>query len=336
MEVEVTRGSVNLSGNDTIDDTFRHSGMVAFYIFVLIGMLVPVLAIDALVLASVCVAKTVAVQIRISLISIIFSALVVILALMWENLTAIVLATTHWDPPGLPYCAFILYLIIAGGSARFFFTATFCVIVFIVIKYGVMAVKAKGLILVSLLIGILSCLSGAPFFSPWVVEMAYFGGVACFPGPSGSHMNNIYQQNTTNTIVVSFLFITSAVLPTLITTFAPCVTLWAFHNISHDVIEVPLKKALMQVALFLVIENIANLLGLGIPALLAYFYQKDRSGQLIAFCLCNTMVTLSLFVTPIVITMLLKGVRRSLKAICLCVCFSRRSDESARLLTKKQ
>ena len=334
MEVEVTGASGNLSGNDY--EPFRHSGMIAFYTFVLIGMLIPVLAIDALVLASICVAKTVAVQIKISLTSIILSALVVILALMWENMTAIVLATTHWDPPGLPYCAFIVYFIIAGGAARFFFTATFCVIVFIVIKYGVVAVKVKGLIFVSLLIGILSFLSGAPFFSPWVVEMAYFGGVACFPGPSGPHFTNIYQQNTTNTIVVSFLFITSAALPTLITTFAPCVTLWAYHKISHDVIEVPLKKALMQLALFLVFENIANLLGLGIPALLAYFYKKDSHGQLIAFCFCNTMISLSLFVTPIVVTMLLKGVRRSLKAICLCVCFSSRSDESARLLKMKQ
>ena len=332
MEVEVTGGSGNKNGSDT----FSHPGMVAFYIFVLVGMLIPVLAIDVLVLASICVAKTVAIQIRIALTSIILSALVVILALMWENMTAIVLATTQWDPPGLPYCAFILYLIIAGGSARFFFTATFCVIVFIVIRYGVQAVKVKGLIFVSLLIGILSFLSGAPFFSPWVVEMAYFGGVACFPGPSGHNFTNIYQQSTTNTIVVSFLFITSAVLPTLITTFAPCVTLWAFHKILHDVIEVPLKKALMQLALFLVFENIANLLGLGIPAFLAYFYKKNPIGELIAFCLCITMVSLSLFVTPIVINMLLKGVRRSLKAICLCVCFSSRSDESARLLTMKQ
>ena len=329
METELlTAGSGN--------ETFRDPGMIAFYTFVLVGMLVPLFTLDIMVLASIFVAKTVAVQIRISLTCIILSALVIILALMWENLTAIVLATTHMKPPDLPYCAFILYLIIAGGSARFLFTATFCVIVFVVIKCGVAAVKVKGLIIASILIGILSFLTCTPFFSPFVVEMAYFGGVACFTGPSGPNMTNMYQQNTTNTIVVSILFFTSAVLPTLITTIAPCVTLWAFRNISHDAIEVPLKKALMQLALFLVFENIANLLGLGIPAVLAYLYKKNPQGQLIAFCLCNIMITLSLFVTPVIINVLLKGLRRSLKAICLCICFPSKGGESARLLTVKQ
>lgn len=320
------------SGNET----FRDPGMIAFYTFVLVGMLIPVLTLDVMVLASIFVAKTVAVQIRISLTCIILSALVIILALMWENVTAIVLATTHMKPPDLPYCAFILYLIIAGGSARFLFTATFCIIVFIVIRCGVMAVKVKGLIIASILISILSFLTCTPFFSPFVVEMAFFGGVACFTGPSGPNMTNVYQQSTTNTIVVSFLFVTSAVLPTLITTVTPCVTLWAFRSISHDTIEVPLKKALMQLALFLVIENIANLLGLGIPAVLAYVYKKDQRGQLIAFCLCNIMVTVSLFVTPVIINVLLKGVRRSLRAICLCICFPSKGGESARLLAEKQ
>lgn len=329
---DLTAGRGNSSGNET----FRDPGMVAFYIVVLFSLLVPVLALDFLVLASICVAKTVAVQIKISLTSIILSALVIILALMWENMTAIVLATTDSKPPGLPYCAFILYLIIAGGSARFFFTATFCVVVFILIQYGVAAVKVKGLVIVSILIGILSFASCAPFFSPRVVEMSFFGDVACFPGPSGPNMTNVYQQNTTNTIVVSLLFVTSAVLPTLITTVAPCVTLWAFHRMSHDSIEVPLKKALLQLALFLVFENIANLLGLGIPAVLAYVYKKDPRGQLIAFCLCNIMITLSLFVTPVVIIVLLRGVRRSLRAICMCICVSSKSGEGARLLTVEQ
>ena len=310
--------------------------MVTFYIVTLVGLLIPLLTLDVFLLASICVARTVAVQIRVSLVSIILSALITIFALIWENLTAVVLATTQSSPPGLPYCAFILYLIVAGGSARFLFTATFCVVVFVVIRRGVVAIKMKGLIIATILIWILSGLICTPFFSPTVVEMTYFGGVACFAGPSGSNRTDRYQLDVANRVVVYFLFVTSAVLPTVITTIAPCLSLWAFRKMSHDTIEVPLKKALTQLALFLIFENIANLLGLGIPVLVSYFYKNDQNGQLIAFCICNTLITLSMFVTPVIITVLLKGVRRSLKVLCLCVCFSNSGSEGDRLLTLRQ
>ena len=82
-----------------------------------------------------------------------------------------------------------------------------------------------------------------------------------------------------------------------------------------------LKKCFRNLTFFLIFENIANLFGLVIPAIAAFFYAKSED-ELGVFLFIDIITIFSLLLTPVGVMVFLKRVRHGMKSFYCGKCCS--------------
>lgn len=312
----------NCTNDSTVDlnataasSAFATVPFLVYNLLMLFGVLVPVTIGDALILIALGKNKKIPVQIRETLQNIILSCFVVIIALFIEHIIAVVLTTTNLPAPPREVCSFTFWILSIGRVLRFVFTATFPVIVLVMVAKGVKAVHRKGLLVASITFWIMITLLAAPVLSQTVVGTAYIGGVACFPTPQEETIADVNRAYIASWAIIFGAF------PLLITIIMPVAILFYINKrrISNDTISNRLfLKAMTKLAVFLVIGNTLNFLGQAIPPLVVIAMESTPSSLVyVALVLFN----LSLYPTPILMLVYIDSLTKDIKALLLHCCF---------------
>ena len=311
----------------SLEEAVRHPGLVVFYIVMFFVIYLTIAVFDVLILLFLCArSSAMGLSVRTVLCCLFVGSLLVTVAFMLVNMTAFVLAVIEVsDPPPLPWCSFIIYLFGVGGSVRFVFAAIFSVIVYIIIRHSSSTVSIRWILVCSGFLMAACFITAGPILSPYVVEVTFFGGVICLPGPTAENFTNAFQIRSVNrTFIVLWLFLFT-IVPFLVAVILPFVALWVYlHKKAVENIE--LKKCFLKLTVFLILESIANFCGLIIPIIASYFYKKSKD-ELGVFLFIDIITAFFLLLTPIGVMVFLKRVRHGMKSFyCRRCCSANDSD----------
>lgn len=312
----------------SLEEAFRHPGLFVFYIVIFFVISLTIAVFNVLILLFLCARSTaMGLSVRTVLCCLFVGSLLVTVAFMLENLTAFVLAAIEVsDPPPLPWCSFIVYLIGVGGSVRFVCAATFSVIVYVIIRHSSSTVSSRWILVCSGFLMAACFISAGPILSPYVVEVTFFGGVVCFPGPTAENFTNAFQIRIANQTFLALWLSLFGIVPFLTAVILPFVALWVYLH-KKAVENVELKKCFLKLTVFLILESIANLCGLIIPVIASYFYNKSED-ELGVFLFIDIITAFSLLLTPIGVMVFLKRVRHGMKSFYCGRCCSVNDSDS--------
>ena len=159
----------NLS-NTSLNYTSLHPldspGFVVFNVGMLLGVVLPVIAVNTVILVALILESAIVKAIRFVLGSILVSCILSALGLAMYHIAGIVLKLSPVNNPPTAPCTVTMFLIIFGGTARLVFMPTFAVIVYIIVRCGKATKKFFVIInfVVVAVLWILSFLVTSPFF----------------------------------------------------------------------------------------------------------------------------------------------------------------------------
>ena len=114
---------------------------IAFNVIMFAGVIAPLAVLDTLILMAFFIDRRSPFQIRFVLGNFMLLGLLTLLFLTLEHLTVIVLVTTDQPVPPPQFCSFITWALLSANSVRILLSATFSVMVFILIVKRVKALK---------------------------------------------------------------------------------------------------------------------------------------------------------------------------------------------------
>ena len=304
------------------EEQFALLDFIAYNVVMVMVFVIPVSVVNTVTIVALLLDKTTPVPIRIVIVNLLAASLIVILGLYLEHLTSLVLIGGEQPLPPAEFCSFIIWLLAGGGASRLVFTATFSVIVFVIVKNGMKAVSKIGLAISLVSLWIVTFLLSTPIFSPYFVGIQYYGRFACFPDIRSGVTNA--GANVIFVIVWAFLF---GIIPLAITITMPLVTTcYLQQHINNK--DVKFKKAMVKFALFLIIGILFNFFGQVMPPLIAALtHERYARGSSLVY-LAFTLMNLSLIPTPVLIYIYLGGVRKKAKEILLCYAIRFRGESA--------
>ena len=302
------------------EEQFPLPDFVAYNVIMLVVFVIPVSVVNTLTIVALLLDKTTPVPIRSVIVNLLAASLIVILGLYLEHLTSLALISGEQPLPPAELCSFIIWLLAGGGASRLVFTATFSVVVLVIVKGGAKAVNKIGLAISLTSLWIVTFLLSSPTLFLYTVGVKYLGGAACFPRAVEGVTNT-----SVNRIFVILWAIVFGIIPLIITVTMPLVTICYLrrHNMSGDM---KFKKAMVKFALFLILGIFFNFLGQIVPPIIALTNENVQDSALVylAFILMN----ISLIPTPVLIYVYLGGVRTKAIEILLCYAIRFRGESS--------
>ena len=305
----MTRTAYNNATNDT-EEQFPIPDFVAYNVIMLVFFVMPVSVVNTLTIVALLLDKTTPVPIRSVIVNLLAASLIIILGLYLEHLTSLVLISSNQSLPPIEFCSFIFWLLAGGGASRMVFTATFSVIVFVIVKGGAKAVSKIGLAISLTSLWIVAFLLSSPTLFLYSFGVKFLGGAGCFPQAVEGVTNT-----TVNIIFLSLWLTIFGIIPSVITITMPLVTTCYLqkHNITGNV---QFKKATVKFALFLILDILCNFLGRFVPIIIAF--NNKNVQDLSPFYLTLFFANIFLIPTSILIHIYLGGVRKKVKEILLC------------------
>ena len=307
---------------EATEEQFPLPDFVAYNVIMLVVFVIPVSVVNTLTIFVLLLDKTTPFPIRIVIVNLLAASLIGILGLYLEHLTSLVLISGEQPLPPAEFCSFIIWLLAGGGASRLVFTATFSVVVFVIVKGGAKAVNNIGLAISFTSLWIVTFLLSSPTLFLYTVGAKYLGGAACFPRAVEG-----VTDTSVNRIFVILWAIVFGIIPLIITVTMPLVTICYLrrHNMSGDM---KFKKAMVKLALFLILDIFFNFNFLGqiVPPIIALTNENVQDSALVylAFILMN----ISLIPTPVLIYVYLGGVRTKAIEILLCYAIRFRGESS--------
>ena len=293
------------------EEHFAFPNFVAYNVIMLVFFAIPVSVVNTVTIVALLLDKTTAVPIRMVIVNLLAASLTVILGLYLEHLTSLALIGGEQPLPPVGFCSFMIWLLAGGGASRLVFTATFSVVVFIIVKGGAKAVSKIALAISLVCLWIATFLLSSPILSPFIVGTQHVGEAACFPAITKGVTNTV--ANTAFVMVWAIIF---GIIPLVITVTMPLVTICYIqqHSINK---ELRFKKAMVKFALFLIMGILFNFLGQVVPPVLLALASESVPSTSLVY-LAFTLMNLSLIPTPVLIYIYLGGVRKTMKEILLC------------------
>ena len=279
-----------------------HAFLVMCIVFAILVLATTVLLIFTLI--AVCSASTIARTLRMILVSLLIAVLLVAFAALTELVAPIALISLDVQDLSLPFCRFVLWAYAVGSVARLFNTAAFSVAVFLLVRYGIGAVKTAPIVIILVLLWLGAILLNTHTLIPPIFAVQYVDGVACFSGTADA--NIIKPARYTFTAIWILL---GGVTPLVISIVVPILVLCSIRrNVSQSN---DYNKGIAKFALFLLSGGFINILGQTVVGEIVYF-----SGAIPVY-MAFTVGTLSLLPTPLLIIAYLKQVRQRMRAM-LC------------------
>ena len=303
----LTTNQTNHSSASTMLDV---PGFIAFNVLMLVGCMLPVATLDISILVVLAVDKVTPGVIRFTLGNILIVGLVMLFLLTLEHLMALVLVTTDHPPPPLDFCSVILWALFGAGALRQTLTATFSIVIFIMVQKGVKAINKKAL-LISVIILWIAC-----FFSLNIPLLAiphvsaFVEGVTCLPTGNGDTVVHI----------CTFMYVSVfGVIPLLTGTAMPIVIfVYIYRHRTTESSNTPFMKAMAKLSALFILGGSINFLGLASPAFLSVAAASSGSipGLTVSYVFL-TVLSLSLWPTPILILVYVKGLNARMKNLLL-------------------
>ena len=314
----------NTSLNCTSPHPLDSPGFVVFNVVMLLGVVLPVIAVNTVILVALVLESTIVKAICLVLGSILVSCNLMALGLAMYHIAGIVLKFSPVNNPPTAPCTVTMFLINFGGAARLVFMATFAVIVYIIGRYGKATKKHFVIIcfIVVAVLWILTFLGASPLFSQSIIYTWYAGSLSCSITPSSTYsyiytvLYVFFFGLITLSVTITFLVITIRYIKSL--------------TIQH----VKLNKATFKFGFFLLIGNGINLLGQMLPTTTAIAIQSQSTSPSgppppSAHVLLYSFITLlnaALIPTPIIVLVYFKPIRERLWH-WLCRCLPKKRKE---------
>ena len=324
----LTTNQTNYSSPSTMLDV---PGFIAFNVLMLVGCMLPVATLDISILVVLAVDKVTPGVIRFTLGNILIVGLVMLFLLTLEHLMALVLVTTDHPPPPLDFCSVILWALFGAGALRQTLTATFSIVVFIMVQKGVKAINKKAL-LISVIILWVVC-----FFTLNIPLLAipnnnaFIEGVACLP---------VGEGNIVDDISAALYISVFGVIPLLIGTAMPiAIFVYIYKHRTTESSDTAFTKAMAKLSALFILGGSIIFLGQTSPAIisLAAFSAPNTPipGLAVSYVFL-TVFGLSLWPTPILILVYMKGLSARMKNLLLfLVCCRQLSVDREPSITMK-
>ena len=295
-----------------------------FSLFTTLLFLTPATVVNILLLVSIFTEKTIPSVIRLVLANIVLACEVVIVGLAMIFLSAVILSGLVHLPPSDTACRIIYIVIVSGGAARLLYMATFATTVYILVCRSTSKLKIIPTVIAMLIIWIGATVPNLALLSPSFLEITFHDDDDCAAhgtGPATYVYTFIY-------IIVYGLcsFAVSIVLPVYTVNYVKK------NTISGDT---KMTKGMIKFAIFLLIGNAMNFLGVSLPCLFATFTPSGEEYYILEKAVNYTeglCLLISLIPTPIFILVFFQPVRCRFKQLIKApLCHLDRHKDKAKL-----
>ena len=296
------------------------SGAVAFNVLMLVGCILPAAVLYTSILGALAVDKLTPIQIRLILVNYLLAGVLMLFLLTLEHLTALVLVTTDHPLPPLDLCSTILWALFGAGALRMTLIATFSIVVFIMIVKGIKAINKTALVICIVILWIVCFFSLNIALLALPDNNAYVDGIACLPVGEKDSIDDLFA----GLYIFAFGFV-----PLCFSIAMPIITIvYLFKHKSRDSASMPFLKAMAKLSLLFILGGLMNFAGQISPAIIsvAVFSSSKRSVPgLTASYMFLTFFSMSLWPSPILILVYMKGLHaKIMKMLLLCVHCCRR------------
>ena len=303
---------MNYSGETLGNVTTTPIHNFGFYsFFITLFFLTPVFIFNILLLVAIVAEKTLPGTIRFILSNIIIASEVVIFGIAIILVQNVILSGWKHLSSSLFVCRFTYVTLASGAAARLMYMATFAITVYILIRHGPAKLHFRLSFPAGILLWFFAIILNTALFSSDVFEITFHDGSICAP-----HGRNVTAPLYAFTYIVVY-GLSSFTLGVIFPILSVCYV--RKHTISGDT---QMLKGMIKFAIFLLVGNSMNFIGISIPILFATFAPSDDEYYILvkAFNYVEGItLMLSLIPTPIVLLIFFKPIRHRLKKI---VCFN--------------
>ena len=279
--------------------------------------LLPMFTVNILLLVAIISEKTIPVTVRLILGNIVASSEVIIVGLTISNTSDLIITLLMGASPHDFPCRLSSVLITSGSAGRLLFMATYAVTVYVLARYAGTKLRVAKLrfwhaSLSVVVIWLFATLPNMALFSPAVFSNISSSDYVCEPRPIIEY-------------AISFIIV-YGVCCFLISIIVPIVTVRYIKKNCISENKETLKR-MTKFSLFLLIGNFFNMIGIS-PLLLIYtlftYYLPDENVGVILvvvlYLLTNVFFSLSLLITPMIILIFFKPVRKRFKRVFCSLC----------------
>ena len=268
------------------------------------------LAFTVTVLSLVVAAKAVSYVIRFVLANTLIASFTAGFGVFVINITKAIVTTLGQYSPADSVCRFLIISISVGSISRPLAMAVFAIVVYIIIKYSISAVKLKYLV-IGILVMWLACLAfSLLLISPSILEVVSTKTSSCLPrsGPYGL----IY------TVPVTACFI---IIPLALNVVLLIASFWYVRANSGSENAASLKP-MLKFSVFLLLGTLLSTIGQTTPVIVAHIESNSLSPRMLKVIneIIASTVLVSIIPTPILVLVYFKPVRVLMRKCLLRLC----------------
>jgi hypothetical protein len=309
--------------NNSTEDPTKHPQLFGYYsLFITLFFLVPAFVFNILLLVSIVMEKTIPAAIRFILANILAASEIVIIGIAIILLQNVILSgLTHLES-SIVVCQVTYVSLASGAAARLFFMANFAVSVYVLVRRGASRLKLVPSLVAGLLLWLFAIVPNTVLFSSDFLDITFHDSSACAP-----HGRNVTTPIYTFSYIAIYgccSFIVGIVFPILTICYIKKNTISGNSQ---------MLRGMVKFAIFLLIGNSMNFMGISIPILFATFAPSGEEYYILekAFNYAEgILLMLSLIPTPVILLVFFKPIRhRLLEMVCfICVNSKARKDKT--------
>ena len=300
---------MNNSTEISEDDINRQGDFGYYSLFITLFFLAPAFIFNILLLVAIIAEKTLPGTIRFILSNIIIASEVVIIGIAIILVHNIILSGWRHISSSPFVCCISYVTATSGAAARLMYMAMFAITVYILVRHGPAKLHFRLSFLAGILLWFFAITLNTALFSSHVLEISSYNGLNCPP----HGMKGIIPFYAFIYVVVYGLcsFILGIIFPIL------SIRHIRKHTISGDT---KMLNKMIKFAIFLLVGNSMNFLGISIPILFATFAPKGKVYYTLENYVEGIFLMLSFIPTPIILLIFFKPVRYRLKKIVCLMC----------------
>ena len=301
----------NITDNGTTVQGFLSQTVFLAYNSTLLVIMFPVVILNCVILATLLRPSSLPSAVRSILGALTVAEMFNAFGLIMQRLVGIILKFTLLPSPDHWVCRFILWMILTGAASRLTFLALFVISLLVIVI--AMPKRAKPVVfgVVFTTAFLIVCAICGLVFAPNLTDVQYEYDVSC--GPLSIGMPTI--------AFAIFYVLAFGFVPFCITILIPIVALCYLKRktITDDI---KIKKALARFALFGIVGNVFNFIGIMMPAAITAlrtafsFSMKEEIVKYVPYAL----MSLSLLSSPILMLIFFKAVRDGFRRFFCCCC----------------
>ena len=255
------------NSTENSENVITRQGPFGYYsLFITLFFLTPAFIFNILLLVAIIAERTLLRTIRFILSNIIIASEVVIFGIAIILIHNVILSGQRHLSSSLFVCRLTYVTLASGAAARLMYMATFAITVYVLVRYGPAKLHFRLSFLTGLILWFFAIILNTALFLTDVLEITFHDGSICAP-----HGKNVTTPLYAFTYIVVYglsSFILSVIFSTL------SVRHIRKNTISEDT---QVLKGMIKFAIFLLVGNSMNLIGISIPILFLHLHQVEMS-----------------------------------------------------------